>query len=163
MHAVHSGTPFMCYFEVRSFGQIRSEKNGCVCIFFFTAAQRACSVVISFAFRMICFDDGRFQGCAEFDIDGVHDVTVSTVGILAAGHNDEELFSCINDLDVVDCQCVIERHGNDSLHGALVKKLSDFDIGDGHWIFLSFRSTEQTAAALVPSCLSVCYYYTRKM
>jgi hypothetical protein len=62
----------------------------------------------------------------------MYDVTVGVVGILAAGHNDKVLVSCVNDLDVVYGKLSVKGDGDDCLHGAFLEKLSDLDIGDLH-------------------------------
>ena len=66
----------------------------------------------------------------------MHDIAVSAVGILAAGHDDEEPVARINDFDVMHGQRVVKRDRNNGFHGAFVEKFSDFDIGDLHMLVL---------------------------
>ena len=76
------------------------------------------------------------QLVAEFGVDGMDDITVRAVGIFAAGHHDEITISGINDLDVMYGKTIVKGDGNYGLHGAFVKKLSDFDICELHALVL---------------------------
>ena len=130
-----SGTLFGFGMEPSGFGErLRAFRiSGSV-------AERTGAVVIGFALRVISGNDSLFQHGAEFHIDGVNDITICSVRVLAAGHHDKELVSGVDDFDIVNGKGVIEGHGNDRFHRTVIKKLSDFDICDCHG-FTSFQLT----------------------
>ena len=62
----------------------------------------------------------------------MYDIAVGIIGILAARHNDEILVAGVDDLNVMNGELIVERDRDDSLHGAVLKDLSDFDVCDFH-------------------------------
>ena len=143
---LHSGTLFRFLFRfiIMSLLQMsaargqRLQNHFCIGILFIPSAQRAGSVVICFPFCVIGFDDSSFQCRTELNVDRMDNITVRTVGVFSARHNDNELVSCINDLDIVNCQCMVKGDGDNGFHRSLVKKFSDFDVGNVH-VAASFR------------------------
>ena len=87
---------------------------------------------------MVCIDNRFLKLGSEIRIDRMHDVAVRAVGIFSRGHNDEISISCIDYLDVVDGEAVVEGYGHDRLHRTFLKEFSDFDVCDLH-LFFSFR------------------------
>ena len=82
--------------------------------------------------NVICVDNRFLKVCSELSVDGMNDIAVCAVGILSRGHNDEESFTGINNLYVVNCKAIVERNRHNCLHRSLVKKFSDFDVCDLH-------------------------------
>lgn len=72
-------------------------------------------------FFLVGADHFLFQMAAEVGIDRMDDVTVGTVGVLAAGHNDEVLVTYADYFDVMECELVVEGDGYDGLHRAFFK------------------------------------------
>jgi hypothetical protein len=62
----------------------------------------------------------------------VNDVAIGIIRILAGGHYDEKAFSCVNDLDIMNGQTIVEGDGNNRLHRAFIEEFADFDICDLH-------------------------------
>ena len=83
---------------------------------------------------MIGVDNRLLKRGSEVGVDRMNDVSVCSVGVLPRGHNDEISVSCINDLDVVHSETVVEGDGNDRLHGSLFKEFSDFNVRDLHLV-----------------------------
>ena len=81
---------------------------------------------------MIGYNDSLLQLSAELRVDGVSNVSVGFIGVLATGHYDEVLVACIDDLDVMYSQLMVEGDRNYGFHGAVIKKFSDLDICDLH-------------------------------
>ena len=81
---------------------------------------------------LVGIDYGIFELGAELRVDGMNDVAVGAVGIFPAWHDNEIAVACMNDLDIVYGERVVEGNRDNGLHGALFKKLTDFDISDLH-------------------------------
>ena len=76
------------------YGSVLALLSGCLC-----GGDRS----------VVCFKHGALQLASELSIDGVNDVTVCLIGILAARHNDEISVARIDDLDIVKCEFVVKR------------------------------------------------------
>ena len=101
--------------------------------------------VILNSFVMLCgnelnvvrIDNCLFKSCSEVGVDGMNDVTVGAVGILSGGHYDEISVACVDYLNVVNGETVVERYGYNRLHRSFIEEFSDFDVCDLHFFFLS--------------------------
>ena len=82
--------------------------------------------------NVILFDNSLLEGGSELRVDGMNNVAVRSVGVLARGHNNKELVSRIDDLDVVNRKAIVKGYRGNSLHRTFIKKFSDLDIGDLH-------------------------------
>ena len=89
--------------------------------------------------NVVRIDHRLLKGGSEISVDGVHDIAVGSVGVFSRGHYDEVSLSCVDDLNVVYCETVVEGYGYDRLHRAFVKEFSDFNVCDLHLFFLSSK------------------------
>ena len=104
--------------------------------------------------NVISINDRFLKLCAEGGVNGVDDIAVSAVGIFSAGHNDKELVTGVDDLDIVNCKLSVECNRDNGLHRSVVKKLSYFDVS-----YLHFNTSKKLTYFLLCVIKTVYFNY----
>ena len=81
---------------------------------------------------LVCTDDCAFKLVTCGFSDRVRNVVADSVGIGAAGHGDKQAI-CLDQLDFVDCEAIVNRYGGYCAELTAVKCFSEYDVCDVHF------------------------------